>query len=62
MNILVTGSNGFIGKNLVAELKMKDSQTFLVLIETRLYIYWMNIAKKQTLFSFSWSEQTKRRC
>lgn len=50
MNILVTGSNGFIGKNLVAELKMKDSQTFLVLIETRLYIYWMNIAKKQTLF------------
>lgn len=33
MNILVTGAKGFLGRNLIAELKIEDIITYLNLVE-----------------------------
>ena len=61
MNILVTGANGFIGKNLVATLKIyivektKQIRTlklriFMRATQIRLRIYSMPIAAMQILY------------
>lgn len=60
MNILVTGSNGFVGKNLIENLKnIRDGKDrtrsvigmrFLSMIWKRIQLYWSFFAVRLILF------------
>jgi UDP-2-acetamido-2,6-beta-L-arabino-hexul-4-ose reductase len=47
MKILVTGAKGFIGKNLIAELKIENIRTFMNMIWILIHLYLMSTAKMQ---------------
>lgn len=50
MKILVTGSKGFIGKNLIAELRNRKYTEILSMIGIQILLYLMSIAEADFVF------------
>ena len=61
--ILVTGANGFIGKNLLIRLGEKpDIETLSFVRGDSVELLRTLVAMADVSYTFSWRESTERRC
>ena len=61
MNILIIGSNGFIGKNLYTQLKLQKKKVFSVTKKTSKKDFQLKISKADIIFHLAGSNREKNK-